>query len=124
MQISLKWVNELLNIETVNLDYLIDKLTLGGFEVEGIFETEIDNEKTITLDVSATANRSDSLSIQGISLEIGALLNTVPKICKYSTKSFIWSESIQNLSINSLEKNDCLGFIAVRIENLITLSSY
>ena len=31
MQISLKWVNELLNIETVNLDYLIDKLTLGGF---------------------------------------------------------------------------------------------
>ena len=123
MQISLKWVNELLNIETVNLDYLIDKLTLGGFEVEGIFETEIDNEKTITLDVSATANRSDSLSIQGISLEIGALLNTVPKICKYSTKSFIWSEPIQNLSINSLEKNDCLGFIAVRIENLITLKS-
>lgn len=123
MQISLKWVNELLNIETVNLDYLIDKLTLGGFEVEGIFETEIDNEKTITLDVSATANRSDSLSIQGISLEIGALLNTVPKICKYSTKSFIWSEPIQNLSTNSLEKNDCLGFIAVRIENLITLKS-
>ena len=26
MQISLKWVNELVNIETVNLDYLIDKL--------------------------------------------------------------------------------------------------
>ena len=29
MQISLKWVNELMNIETVNLDYLIEKLTLG-----------------------------------------------------------------------------------------------
>jgi hypothetical protein len=36
MQISLKWVNELVNIETVNLNYLIEKLTLGGFEVEEI----------------------------------------------------------------------------------------
>jgi hypothetical protein len=38
MQISLKWVNELVNINTVNLDYLIEKLTLGGFEVEEILE--------------------------------------------------------------------------------------
>jgi phenylalanyl-tRNA synthetase beta subunit len=74
MQISLKWVNELVNIETVNLDYLIEKLTLGGFEVEEIIELKID-QKEIALDISATANRSDSLSIQGISKEIAALLN-------------------------------------------------
>jgi phenylalanyl-tRNA synthetase beta subunit len=54
---------------------LIEKLTLGGFEVEEILEIEINNEKRITLDISATANRSDSLSIHGISLEIAALLN-------------------------------------------------
>jgi phenylalanyl-tRNA synthetase beta subunit len=29
----------------------------------------------LSLDISATANRSDSLSIQGISTEIAALLN-------------------------------------------------
>jgi phenylalanyl-tRNA synthetase beta subunit len=29
----------------------------------------------LALDISATANRSDSLSIQGISTEIAALLN-------------------------------------------------
>jgi len=52
MQISLKWVNELVNIETVNLEYLIDKLTLGGFEVEEILEVEVGNEKIITLDIS------------------------------------------------------------------------
>ena len=34
MQISLKWVNELVDIETVKLDTLIKKLTLGGFEFE------------------------------------------------------------------------------------------
>jgi phenylalanyl-tRNA synthetase beta subunit len=80
MQISLKWINELVNIETVNLDYLIEKLTLGGFEVEEILEIEINNQKEIVLDISATANRSDSLSIQGISKEIAALLNKPTKI--------------------------------------------
>jgi len=123
MQISLKWVNELINIERVNLDYLIDKLTLGGFEVEEIFEIKFGNEKTITLDISATANRSDSLSIQGISLEIAALLNETPKVCNYSTKNSIWSEPIKSLSTNSLQKTDCLSFITVSIENLTTFSS-
>jgi hypothetical protein len=42
MQISLKWINELVNIETVNLEDLIEKLTLGGFEVEEILELEIE----------------------------------------------------------------------------------
>jgi hypothetical protein len=65
MEISLKWINELVNIETVSLDYLIEKLTLGGFEVEEILEVEIENQKQLVLDISATANRSDSLSIQG-----------------------------------------------------------
>jgi phenylalanyl-tRNA synthetase beta subunit len=32
-------------------------------------------KKQLVLDISATANRSDSLSIQGFSLEIAALLN-------------------------------------------------
>jgi hypothetical protein len=53
MQISLKWINELVNIKTVNLDDLIEKLTLGGFEVEEILEVEIDNQKQIALDISA-----------------------------------------------------------------------
>ena len=123
MQISLKWVNELVNIKAVNLDYLIDKLTLGGFEVEEIIEVEVGNEKRITLDISATANRPDSLSIQGISLEIAALLNETPKISDYSTKNFIWSEKIENLSKNGLSESNCLGFIALTIENLNTLTS-
>ena len=49
MQISLKWINELVNIETINLDDLIEKLTLGGFEVEEILELEINNKKEIAL---------------------------------------------------------------------------
>jgi hypothetical protein len=47
MQISLKWINELVNIETINLDDLIEKLTLGGFEVEEIIELEIESKNKL-----------------------------------------------------------------------------
>ena len=120
MQISLKWINELVNIETVNLDYLIEKLTLGGFEVEDILELEVNNQKTITLEISATPNRSDSLSIQGISREIAALLNKPYKISKGLFQNLDWKEKISNLSLLStfLKKDDCSDFIAVTLENL------
>lgn len=83
MQISLNWINELVDIENIKLDKIIEKLTLGGFEVEEILEIQ----KQITLDISATANRSDSLSIQGISTEIMALLDKPVNISIYVSKS-------------------------------------
>ncbi len=67
MQVPLKWIKELIDIETIQLDELIDKLTLGGFEVEEILEMEINNKKQTVLDISANANRSDILSIKVIS---------------------------------------------------------
>ena len=118
MQISLKWVNELVNIETINLEYLIEKLTFGGFEVEEILQVEIRNQKTITLDISATANRSDSLSIQGISKEIGALLNTPSKISSYSIKNLDWKKQIDSLYPFISNENHYSTFVAVTVENL------
>jgi len=123
MQISLKWVNELVNLENTDLDNLINKLTLGGFEVEEILEVEIDNKKTLTLDISATANRSDSLSIQGLSLEIAALLDQAPKICEYSTTNFVWGEHVQNFMTSALLTKECSGFIALTVKNLTNLTS-
>ena len=135
MQISLKWINELVNIETIPIDDLIDKLTLGGFEVEEILEVEINQEKQLVLEISATANRSDSLSIQGISAEITALLDQTPKISTYAANSFDWKQKIETLSAidsendlsistdfsiaeNTQNKNYCSTFLAVVVENL------
>ena len=47
MQISLKWIEEFLNLQKVNLNYLIEKLTLGGFEIEKIVELRLDNENSM-----------------------------------------------------------------------------
>lgn len=123
MQISLTWVNELVDLENVNLNDLINKLTLGGFEVEEVLEININNKKTVALDISATANRSDSLSVQGLSLEIAALLNTTPKISNYLTKNYSWLKQIEKLEPLNLTQKSCSGFISLIIENLIDLTS-
>ena len=118
MQTSLKWVNELVNIETVNLDYLIEKLTLGGFEVEEVFELKINDKKEIALDISATANRSDSLSIEGISKEIAALLNKPVRLSNYSIENLNWKQDIEALSSPLDNEQNCSTFISITVENL------
>ncbi len=118
MQISLKWINELVNIETVSLDYLIDKLTLGGFEVEEILEVEVENQKQLALDISATANRSDSLSIQGLSTEIAALLNKPSQISNYSLQNKNWNQKIKKFSKNFPIESHCSTFLSVIIQNV------
>jgi phenylalanyl-tRNA synthetase beta chain len=123
MQISLKWVNELVKIEDSNLDTFIEKLTLGGFEVEEILEVEINSQQQIVLDISATANRSDSLSIYGISTEIAALFNQPLKIPNYSLKNKEWNQLMdEQLEIFS-EDSNCSMFLALIVENLTNQTS-
>lgn len=122
MQIPLKWINELVNIDIIKLDDFIEKLTLGGFEVEEILEVEINNQKQIALDISATANRSDSLSIQGISTEIAALLNKPINISTYSIKS----ESLKQIILKNVTSlpldQDCAAMVSITIENLMDIT--
>ena len=122
MQIAVKWINELVDIEKLNLDDLIDKLTLGGFEVEEILELEIKNTKEIVLDISATANRSDSLSVQGISAEIGTLLNKPLKKLPYSTSTQTWKNQLENLAVTLSEDATCNTFLALKVEHLSNLN--
>lgn len=123
MQISLRWLKELVNLETISLETLITKLTLGGFEVEEVLEVEVGNETTIALHISSTANRSDSLSIQGLSLEIAALLNHNPIELAYSTKTYPWFQEFENLNSNDSIQTNCSGFISLIIENLTSFQS-
>jgi phenylalanyl-tRNA synthetase beta chain len=117
MQVSISWINELVKIETIQLDSLIKKLTLGGFEVEEILELELNNQKQIALEISATANRSDSLSIQGLSTEIAALLNQPIKISDYSSKPKNWKQYIEQRAKPRITDDNCSMFLAVIIEN-------
>lgn len=118
MQVPLKWLNELVNIEKVKLDNLVEKLTVGGFEVEEILEIEINKTNQLILDISATANRSDSLSIQGISSEVAALLNMPLNISNH----LLQSEKLKQLILEKATifsiNTGCTTLLSVSIENL------
>jgi phenylalanyl-tRNA synthetase beta chain len=117
MQIPLSWINELVKIETIQLNDLIEKLTLGGFEVEEIVELEVNNQKQIILDISTTANRSDSLSIQGFSKEIATLLNKPIEISNYSLKPSAWKQLCETKIDPLTPVSNCSMFLAVIVEN-------
>ena len=118
MYISLDWINELVSLETVELETLINKLTLGGFEVEEILELTVNNQKKTILDISATANRADSLSIKGIAKEITALIDKPIKESKYSRFNLDYKQKLQTRIIPIDESLEYSTFIALTIENL------
>ena len=121
MQISLKWINEIININNIQLDYLIEKLTLGGFEVEEIIELEENGKKLITLDLSSTANRSDSLSIAGIAREMSTILDKPYKVSKYLDKTSNWEKQFFEFLVTSTAKNEVSVFLAISVENLTNI---
>jgi hypothetical protein len=86
MLISLDWLNELVDLKTVNFEYLIETLTLGGFEVENSYEFILKNKKDIILDISPTPNRADSFSFKGIGKEVSSLINKSSILSKYGNE--------------------------------------
>lgn len=122
MQVPLEWIKELINLETIELEELIEKLTLGGFEVEEILEVEVNKKKQTVLDISATANRSDSLSIQGISSEIASLLDQPLNQSTYTRKIINWKQTILNQRKPILSDLGCSTFLALEIQNIHDLT--
>jgi phenylalanyl-tRNA synthetase beta chain len=118
MQISLKWINELVNVETLNLADLVEKLTFGGFEVEEILEIKIKNKTQVVLDISATANRSDSLSLYGISKEIAALLDQPIQISKYLVHNPEWKETLEKTRQVIPTYSSVSVFVTMIVKNL------
>ena len=118
MYISLDWIDELVNLETIKLEDLIDKLTLGGFEVEEILELEINKQKRIVLDISATANRADSLSLKGIAKEITSLIDKPFINSEYTNQNFDYKNNIEKTLFNSEKSINYSSFIAITLENL------
>ena len=121
MQISINWINELVDLQLIQIETIKNKLTLGGFEVENSFDISIKNKKETVLDITATANRSDSLSIYGITNEISALLDKPLKFSSYTNVNQIWNKKIFAQSKANLINENCSTFISLNIENLENL---
>lgn len=123
MLISLPWVNEIVDITQISLDKLIKRLTLSGFEVEEIIEMKNNNTKTTTLNISATANRSDSLSIIGIAKEIATLFNLPCKKPFYLSSSSLWQDELTTIPKIKHSSLECSGFLMIEVTNLKNIQS-
>lgn len=122
MYTSLDWLNELVSVKTIQLENLIDKLTLGGFEVEETLKIDVNKKQRTVLDISATANRADSLSIKGIAKEITALLDQPSCSSNYINQQVEYQKIITNV-IQTTETIPEYGtFVTVTIENLTDLT--
>jgi len=44
MYTSLDWLNELVSVKSIQLEDLIEKLTLGGFEVEETLKIDVNKQ--------------------------------------------------------------------------------
>ena len=122
MQVPLEWIKELIDIETIKLEELIERLTLGGFEVEEVLEVDVNNKKQTVLDISATANRSDSLSIQGISSEIASLLNKPVNQLAYTRKIVDWKQKLATKKKPMLSDLGCSTFLILELRNVDDLT--
>ena len=123
LDVKLKYLDtENAHRRTVAERYLTEiknRLTICGFEVEEIVELEVNNQKQTVLDISATANRSDSLSLHGISVEIATLLNKPVKVFDYYAKPNKWKEYITKNAELIPKESDYSSFITIIIENFV-----
>ena len=75
------------------------------------------------MDISATANRADSLSIKGIAREVRALTSQSESKSKYTVKNSEYERAFQKVLSLNQGSIDCSSFIGVTVENLTNLSS-
>jgi len=122
MYISLDWTTELVNLYNFEFEEVVEKLTLGGFEVEEVIEIEVNRKKKIILDISATANRADSLSIKGIAKEISILINRPVSISKYTKQQSESFNTLKEALIFSKKSTEYNNFLALTVENLVDLT--
>ena len=118
MYTSLDWLNELVSVKSIPLEDLIDKLTLGGFEVEETLTIDVNKQKRTVLDISATANRADSLSIKGIAKEITALLDKPVCSTTYINHDLESQKKITSVINDAQPTAEYSTFVAVTVENL------
>lgn len=103
MKLSWNCLNELINLKTINILKIANKLTLAGFETEQItYNSQICD--TI-FDIKITANRQDIKSIIDIALEISAITNTDLNIDTNIEKNYhqynLQTERIENSKIDN-----------------------
>lgn len=118
MLISHNWIKKYFDEELPSPQELADLLMTHSFEVEGIEEVKISEEKKDTvIDIDVLPNRAhDCLSHYGIAKEISSL--TGLKVKDLENKEINLSESVDSFGVEIEDTNACRRYISVVAEGV------
>nr|YP_009314003.1 Phenylalanine-tRNA ligase beta subunit [Hommersandiophycus borowitzkae]SCW22257.1 Phenylalanine-tRNA ligase beta subunit [Hommersandiophycus borowitzkae] len=91
MNISWKWLEELVELHNIDPKQLAARLTSAGFEIENLTDTP--NQDTI-INITHTANRSDIVSLISLVREISSILKQKLKIYQIHNNVPVYKKSI------------------------------
>nr|YP_011006249.1 phenylalanyl tRNA synthetase beta subunit [Dictyotopsis propagulifera]WAM63253.1 phenylalanyl tRNA synthetase beta subunit [Dictyotopsis propagulifera] len=110
MYVSLKWIEQMFNLQNLSLNLFLERLTLAGFEIESI-ETKKSqtNYGDLIIDISFTTNRADISNIKGFGFELSSFFTEQVisyKPFKIQLLSLSTSQQKKNFLWFSLKKNE------------------
>nr|YP_010196856.1 phenylalanine-tRNA ligase beta subunit [Gracilaria cliftonii]UAD84660.1 phenylalanine-tRNA ligase beta subunit [Gracilaria cliftonii] len=103
MKFSLRWLQQIVDLEGIIFSTLAEKLIISGFEIGNIIYNSAAND--ILFDLTTTANRQDVLNVIGLAREISCLFNRplMYKFYKDSIANHIDSLNLLNNNISLLD---------------------
>nr|YP_010196445.1 phenylalanine-tRNA ligase beta subunit [Gracilaria cearensis]UAD83842.1 phenylalanine-tRNA ligase beta subunit [Gracilaria cearensis] len=119
MKFSLRWLQQIVDLNGIKFSCLADKLNASGFEIENIIHDPSAND--IVFDLTTTANRQDVLSMVGLAREISCLFNR-PLMYKLYNDSITTHINGFNLSDNNISLLDLSLIQIYRLNNTLSPS--
>ena len=115
MKFSWISLNYFLNLDNIQINQLEELLTIKGFEIDKIDKNKYFND--YILDITITANRQDTLSVIGLAIEIGQILNQ-----KISKKYQILQYNSTHYN-NFLKKSELKYLSNIKLNKLINIKN-
>ena len=115
MLVSYDWLKEFVEIP-VGPELLAEKLTMAGFEVEGLEQVDGDT----VFEVNITPNRPDCLSTLGIAREVSAIFRLPMKLPDHQLKS---KQPVSDFTIQIINPELCNRYTGRFIEDVTIAES-
>lgn len=116
MKISLDWINDYVEIQDIDANWLANKLTVTTAEIEEVYH--IENDVILEIDNKSLTNRPDLWCHYGIAREISAITGRKLKCIDYIKEEELRNINGEPLDIDIEDKEKCLRYSAIKIDDV------
>lgn len=116
MKISLDWINDYVELQDIDVEWLINKFTITTAEIEEVYHEG--NDVIIEIDNKSLTNRPDLWCHYGIAREISAITGRKLKSIDCIKEEELKSIKGKSLKIDIKATEKCLRYSAIKIDNI------